>query len=213
MLKKILLTLIIILSGVSAFAGENFLNSLVIDNNDGVTSIILRSDDVAKLKREIESPDKIIINLKGIKQSPDITTLYKNTTKVNGLAIQSEKNNELKIYIEAPAIAKANVVFETPNSAPITVSSVVGEGRIAWSIISIALLLLIMRSAKNATPKKIIKPSINEIIKEREKAMYRNFQKEVKTLPSINYRLNSYSKHVLKGETIRSYENRMSTRV
>lgn len=213
MLKKILLTLIIILSGVSAFAGENFLNSLVIDNNDGVTSIILRSDDVAKLKREIESPDKIIINLKGIKQSPDITTLYKNTTKVNGLAIQSEKNNELKIYIEAPAIAKANVVFETPNSAPITVSSVVGEGRIAWSIISIALLLLIMRSAKNARPKKIIKPSINEIIKEREKAMYRNFQKEVKTLPSINYRLNSYSKHVLKGETIRSYENRMSTRV
>lgn len=213
MLKKILLTLIIILSGVSAFAGENFLNSLVIDNNDGVTSIILRSDDVAKLKREIESPDKIIINLKGIKQSPDITTLYKNTTKVNGLAIQSEKNNELKIYIEAPAIAKANVVFETPNSAPITVSSVVGEGRIAWSIISIALLLLIMRSARNARPKKIIKPSINEIIKEREKAMYRNFQKEVKTLPSINYRLNSYSKHVLKGETIRSYENRMSTRV
>ena len=70
-----------------------------------------------------------------------------------------------------------------------------------------------MRSAKNARPKKIIKPSINEIIKEREKAMYRNFQKEVKTLPSINYRLNSYSKHVLKGETIRSYENRMSTRV
>ena len=213
MLKKILLTLIIILSGVSAFAGENFLNSLVIDNNDGVTSIILRSDDVAKLKREIESPDKIIINLKGIKQSPDITTLYKNTTKVNGLAIQSEKNNELKIYIEAPAIAKANVVFETPNSAPITVSSVVGEGRIAWSIISIALLLLIMRSARNARPKKIIKPNINEIIKEREKAMYRNFQKEVKTLPSINYRLNSYSKHVLKGETIRSYENRMSKRV
>lgn len=213
MLKKILLTLIIILSGVSAFAGENFLNSLVIDNNDGVTSIILRSDDVAKLKREIESPDKIVINLKGIKQSPDITTLYKNTTKVNGLAIQSEKNNELKIYIEAPAIAKANVVFETPNSAPITVSSVVGEGRIVWSIISIMLLLMVMRSARNAKPKKVAKPNINEIIKEREKAMYRNFQKEVKTLPSINYRLKGYSKHVLKGETIRSYENRVSTRV
>ena len=172
MLKKILLTLIIIMSGVSAFAGENFLNSLVIDNNDGVTSIILRSDDVAKLKREIESPDKIVINLKGIKQSPDITTLYKNTTKIKGLAIQSEKNNELKIYIEAPAIAKANVVFETPNSAPITVSSVVGEGRVAWCIISIALLLMVMRSARNVRPKKAIKPNINEIIKEREKVFF-----------------------------------------
>lgn len=213
MLKKILLTLIIIMSGVSALAGENFLNSLIIDNNDGTTSIVLRSDNVAKLKRDIESPDKIVINLKGIKQSPDITTLYKNTTRVKGLAIQSEKNNELKIYIEAPGIAKANVVFETPNSAPITVSSVVGEGRIAWCIISIALLLMVMRTAKHSKPKKIVKPDINEIIKEREKAMYLNFQKEVKTLPSMNYRLKSYSKHVLKGETIRSYENRMSTRV
>lgn len=213
MFKKILLTLIIIMSGISAFAGENFLNSLVIDNNDGATSIVLRSDDVAKIRREIESPDKIVINLKGIKQSPDITTLYKNTTKVKGLAIQSEKNNELKIYVEAPGIAKANVVFETPNSAPITVSSVVSEGKIAWCIISIALLLLAMRSAKHAKPKKQAKPDINEIIKEREKAMYRNFQKEVRTLPSINYRLKSYSKHVLKGETIRSYENRMSTKI
>lgn len=213
MFKKILLTLIIIMSGICAFAGENFLNSLVIDNNDGATSIILRSDDVAKIRREVESPDKIVINLKGIKQSPDITTLYKNTTKVKGLAIQSEKNNELKIYVEAPGIAKANVVFETPNSAPITVSSVVSEGKVAWCIISIVLLLFVMRTAKHTKPKKQVKPDINEIIKEREKAMYRNFQKEVRTLPSMNYRLKSYSKHVLKGETIRSYENRMSTKI
>lgn len=213
MLKKFLLTLILILAGVSAYATDNFLNSVVVDNVDGETSIVLRADEIAKVKREIESPNKIVINLKGIKQSPDINTMYKNTTKVKGLAIQSEKNNELKIYIEAPEIAKANVVFDTPNSAPLTVSSVVSEGKVLWCIISICLLLMVMRSAKNAKPKVVIKPDINEVIKEREKALYRNFQKEVATMPSMNYKLKSYSKHVLKGETIRSYESRMTTKV
>ncbi len=213
MLKKFLLTLILILAGVSAYATDNFLNSVVVDNVDGETSIVLRADEIAKVKREIESPNKIVINLKGIKQSPDINTMYKNTTKVKGLAIQSEKNNELKIYIEAPEIAKANVVFDTPNSAPLTVSSVVSEGKVLWCIISICLLLMVMRSAKNAKPKVVTKPDINEVIKEREKALYRNFQKEVATMPSMNYKLKSYSKHVLKGETIRSYESRMTTKV
>ncbi len=213
MLKKLLLTLILILAGLSAFATDNFLNSVVIDNVDGETSVVLRSDEVAKVKREIESPNKIVINLKGIKQSPDINTMYKNTTRVKGLAIQSKKNNELKIYIEAPEIAKANIVFETPNSAPITVSSAVSEGKVLWCVVSIMLLLLVMKSARNARPKAPAKPDINEIIKEREKALYKNFQKEVSTMPSMNYRLKGYSKHVLKGETIRSYESRMTSRV
>lgn len=213
MFKKILLTLIFVLAGASAFSADNYLNSVVIDNVDGETSVVLRSDEVAKVKREIESPNKIVINLKGIKQSPDINTMYKNTTKVKGLAIQSEKNDELKIYIEAPEIAKANVVFETPNSAPLTVSSAVSEGKVLWCIISICLLLMVMRSAKNVKPKTPAKPDINEIIKERERALYQNFKKEVATMPSMNYRLKGYSKHVLKGETIRSYESRMTTRV
>ena len=213
MLKKFLLTLILILAGLSAFATDNFLNSVVIDNVDGETSVVLRSDEVAKVKREIESPNKIVINLKGIKQSPDINTMYKNTTRVKGLAIQSKKNNELKIYIEAPEIAKANIVFETPNSAPITVSSAVSEGKVLWCVVSIMLLLLVMKSARNARPKAPAKPDINEIIKEREKALYKNFQKEVSKMPSMNYRLKGYSKHVLKGETIRSYESRMTSRV
>ncbi len=214
MLKKILLTLIIIFSGLSAFAAENYLNSVVIDNNDGETSIVLRSDEVAKVKREIESPDRIVINLKGIKQSPDINTLYKNTTKVKGLAIQSEKNNELKIYIEAPNISKSKIVFETPNSSPIAVTSAVSEGKAVWCVISIMFLLLAMRSAKNVKPRKQINSDINEVIKEREKAMYRNCHSEISpSMPSMNYRLKAYSKHVLKGETIRSYESRMATKV
>lgn len=209
MLKKILLTLIL-LTGISAFAVDNTLNSVVISKEGEETSIVLRSDEVTKVKKDIESNNRIVLTLKGIAQSRDLNTVYKNTSDVNGLVIQSDNNNELKIYIDAPDISKANIVFETPNSAPITVTDGVSEERVIWSVVSIIILLAIMRYAKNVTFAEKPKKDINEIIKEREKALYRSFQKEVATLPSMNYKLKSYRKHVLKGETIRSYESRMA---
>ena len=209
MLKKILLTLIL-LTGISAFAIDNTLNSVVISKEGDETSIVLRSDEVTKVKKEVEGNNKVILTLKGITQSRNLNTVYKNRSDVNGLVIQSENNNELKIYIDAPDISKANIVFETPNSAPITVTDGISEERVIWSVVSVVLLLAIMRYAKNVVVAEKPQKDINEIIKEREKALYRNFQKEVATLPSINYKLKGYRKHVLKGETIRSYESRMT---
>lgn len=210
MLKKILLTLII-LTGMSAYAADNFLNSVVVSQDEGETSIILRSDEITKVKKEIESTDRVVLTLKGISQSPSFNTLYKNTADVFGLIVQNGGNNELKIYVEAPDISKANIIFETPNSAPVVVSDAIGEGKLIWSLISVALLFTVMYSAKKMVEKPPVLPDMNEIIKEREKAMFRNFQKEVATLPSMNYKLKSYRKHVLKGETIRSYESRMAS--
>ncbi len=205
MLKRIILILLITI-GLSANAAENFLNSVVIDNNDGQMSIVLRADKIVKVRKEIESPDKITLYLKGIEQSPDINTLYKNTSNVNGIGIQSNGNNDIKIYMDAKGISKANVVLETPNASPITVVNRANEEKAVWSIVSILILLCIMRSAK-----KQIKPKSNiELIKEREMALYRNFQKEIASMPSINYKLKSYKKHVLKGETLRHYNNAMT---
>ena len=208
MFKKILLTLIL-LTGVCAYASDNYLNSVIVSKTEDNTSIILRADEITKVKKEVVNPDRIIVTLKGITQAPSVDTLYKNISDVNGLVIQNEGNNEVKIYVDAPEISKADVVFETPDSAPITVINNVGEEKIVWSIISIAILLLIMRSAKNINTKPA-EPNIADFIKEREKALYKYFQKVVATIPSINYKLKGYRKHVLKGETIRSYESRMS---
>ena len=208
MFKKILLTLLL-LTGVCVYASDNYLNSVIVSKTEDNTSIILRADEITKVKKEVVNPDRIIVTLKGITQAPSVDTLYKNISDVNGLIIQNEGNNEVKIYVDAPEISKADIVFETPDSAPITVVNNIGEEKIVWSIISIAILLLVMRSAKNINTKPA-KHDIAELIKEREKTLYKNFQKEVATVPSINYKLKGYRKHVLKGETIRSYESRMS---
>ena len=203
MLKKILL-LLILLTGTMAHA--NYLNSVVISNNEGHSSIILRSDEVVKVKKEVTDANKVILTLKGISKSTDINTLYKNTSKVNGLVIQNEGNNDLKIYIDAPDISKADIVFETPDSAPVVLDNTVKNNRIIWTIISLLSLIFIMHRSKKEKPL----PSKSELIKEREKALYKNFQKEIASMPSMNYKLKSYRKHVLKGETIRSYESRMA---
>lgn len=197
MLKKIILTFLLLV-GLDVWAGENYLNSVVISNNEGKPSIILRSDDeITKASKRVEADDKIVITLKNITQSPSISTLYKNGTLVNGLVIQNEGNDELKIYIEAPDISKADIIFEKPDSTPVKANT--DKSKLIWSVISILLLLLLMR--RNV---KVDEPNINEIIIDREKALYQNFQKNI--TPSINYKLKGYRKHVLKGETIRSYE-------
>ncbi len=208
MLKNIL-TIFIILFGLSAFASDNFLNSVVIEEIDGVDSIVFRADSVAKINKESDGLDNLIITLKNVKQSQDTNTLYKNVSNIRGLIIQNF-GNDLKVFIEAPNISRANIIFETPNSAPIVVSDNVKEEKFIWSIVSILLLLAIMASAKNFANNEPKQKDIAEIIKEREKALYKNFQKEIATLPSMNYKLKSYRKHVLKGETIRSYESRLT---
>ncbi len=212
MLKRILL-LIALFTNLTVSAAENYLNSVVISKTEDETSVILRTDNVSKVKKEIITSDKIILNLKSVTQAANITTLYKNVSDVNGLVIQNQGNNSLKIYIEAPGISKANVVFETPDSAPYAVNELIGGERAGLCIASLIILLAIMRSAKNRVSKESQTPDINEINKEREKAMYRNFRKEIASVPNINYKLKSYRKHVLKGETIRAYENRLSAKV
>ena len=193
MLKKIILTLLI-MTGMSAYAADNFLNSVVIDNADGQTNVILRSDKLTKVRKEVESSDRIILYMSAIEQSPDINTLYKNATNVNGVAVQSLGNNDLKIYLDAKGISKANIVLETPDSSPITIVNRNNDEKVVWSIISLVILFAAMSSAK-----KQVKPkSHDELIKEREMALYRNFQKEVDLMPSMNYKLKSYKKHVLR---------------
>lgn len=208
MLKNLLLFLVLIF-GINVFAADNFLNSVVIEENDGNSSIVLRADSVSKIKKKSDGTDRLVLTLKDVKAAGDVNTIYKNIFGVDGLIIQSD-GNDLQIYIEAKDISKANIVFETPNSAPITVSNDASDGKFLLCLISALLVFLTVASAKNITNAEPQQKDITEIIKEREKALYKNFQKEVASLPSMNYKLKSYRKHVLKGETIRSYESRLS---
>lgn len=203
MIRKFIL-LLLLLTGLSSYAAENYLNSVIIEKKDESYNVVLRSDDVVKVKKRVETPNRIELKLKNITQSPDLNTLYKNTSEVNALVIQNDGSNGLALYIDAPSISKADIVFETPNSTPRKVNNIISNEQVLLYIFMMMLFLIMLRASQvNSAP---AQKDINEIIKEREIALYRDFKREIASIPSINYKLKSYRKHVLKGETIRSYE-------
>ena len=206
MLKKILLILTLF-TGLASFAQDNFLNSIIIDKNNNDTAIILRTDEIAGIKRKIESSDKVILTLKNVVKSPDLNTLYKNNASVSGIAVQDDRTNGLNIYIQAPDIAKANIIFETPDSSPVSVKTEANNQKSIWTMASILIFLLAVYSARKSSEKNAVK-DINVINKEREKALYRNFQKEIALMHDTNYKLKSYKKYVLDGGTLRNYEKK-----
>lgn len=208
MLKKLILilTLIVTFTVNTAQAGTNFLNSVVLEKGEDGYNIILRSDNTAKVKKSIQSADKIVLTLNGITTSNNINTLYKNTPDVNNIILDNSDSNILKIYIQAPDIAKANIVFETPNSAPIAVGDNFAHEKIIWSVISLLLLFMAMRSAKNINTGNPLYDLHQKALREREMEMYKNFKDELKRMPAMNYNINSrsYTTNVVRrNETIR----------
>ena len=211
MLKKLLLILTIMTTITMnfAFANSNFLNSVVLEKGDDGYNIILRSDNKAKVKKSFKSDDKITLTLNGITTSNDFNTMYKNTSEVNNIVVENTDANTVKIYIQAPDISKANIVFDTPNSAPIVVSDNFAAQKTIWTIISLGLLLIIMRSAKNIKTGNMLYDLHQQVIREREMEMYENFKQELKHKPKIydNSNLPLRNRELKKYETLRTKTN------
>ena len=165
MLKKILLILTLF-TGLASFAQDNFLNYIIIDKNNNDTAIILRTDEIAGIRRKIESSDKVILTLKNVVKSPDLNTLYKNNASVSGIAVQDDRTNGLNIYIQAPDIAKANIIFETPDSSPVSVKTEANNQKSIWTMASILIFLLAVYSARKSSEKNAVK-DINVINKKK----------------------------------------------
>ncbi|MFR1672641.1 MAG: hypothetical protein ACLSWI_06850 [Candidatus Gastranaerophilaceae bacterium] len=208
MLKRLILilTLIITFTANTVEAASNFLNSVLLEKNEDGYNIVLRADNTAKVKKSSQSTDKITLTIDGITTSNSFNTMYKDTSDINNIIVENADSNTLKIYIQAPDIAKANIIFDTPNSAPIPVGDTFAREKITWSIISIALMFMVMRSAKNINTGNPLYDLHQKVVREREMEMYKNFKAELKHKPSINYTKNnrSYTTNVVRrNETIR----------
>jgi|GEM_PF-755985 len=214
MQKKLITSFIIIFTftALSAFAATNYLNSVVLEKKDNNYNIILRSDNQAKVRKIVQSSDRIILSLKGIDAANTLSTLYKDTSDVNSLVVENTGNNELRIYIQAPEISKANIVFETPASAPMAVDANSTFKNVIWSFLILAFIVIIAKSTRMLN-KYEKNTDINRSIKDREVEMYKNFKREMAVMqnmkPNINYKIrkSAYtSNSIRKAETIRNYQ-------
>lgn len=216
-MKKLLLTMLTILFATfsSAFAADNFLNTVVLEGTGNSYNIILRSDAVASVRRVVENSNKIVLDIKGLTSSDNMSTVYKNTSAANGVIVENVGSNAIRIYVQGKNISSANIIFDTPASAPIVVTDKVSKNTICWSILAgIALCFMFAKSREiKVDPRDKVKEAVQKNMRDREIAMYRNYRRELLTIPSIDYKVKNprMKQAIRRADTIRHLQ-RVSNR-
>lgn len=112
-IKKIFLICAICLLGSRAFAADNVLQAIQVDGVKDSYNIVLRSDDVAELKKTVQAPNKMVLSLKGIRASKTINTIYNNTSSVDSVVVEPTGEDSVNILIQAANVANAGIHFDT----------------------------------------------------------------------------------------------------
>ncbi len=208
-MKKILLTIVTMLFMVTSAlaANDNFLNAVVLEGTDSGYNIILRSDAVASVKRVVENSNKIVLDIKGLTSSDDISTVYKNTSSANGVIVENIGNNSIRVQVQGKNISSANVIFDTPASAPIVVTDKVSKRTVGWSATALVLLCFIFAKSRDikVDTRAKVREAVQKNMRDREIAMYKNYRREMLTIPSIDYKIKNprLKKVIRRADTIR----------
>lgn len=192
---RLVLTLLIVLGTFApmSFGAQNFLNSVVFEQNEGQYNIVLRSDTPAKVRKTTQGSDKVTLTLKGISPAGNINTIYKNVSGVNPLVVENINENEFKLHIQAPNAASANIIFNTPDSAPIFVGERFGHEKMNWTLTVLTLAGIVLYSTNRRTRKVCQRRELRD----REIEFYKA------KLPSMNYKPGyKYAMNTIKKETI-----------
>ena len=192
---RLVVTLLLVLGMLApmSLAADNFLNSVVFENTEGQYNIVLRSDSTAKVKRTIQANDKITLTLKGISSANNINTIYKNVNGISPLVVENTDKNELKLHIQGPNVASANIIFNTPDSAPIFVGERFGHEKMSWTLTVLTLASIVLYSTNRRTRKVCQRRELRD----REIEFYKA------KLPSMNYKPTyKYAMNTIKKETI-----------
>ena len=207
MRKLILIITIFLVTAISAFASDNFLNTVVLEGTDNGYNVILRSDNIASVKRTVDGTGKLTLDIKGVSAGNNLTTMYKNTSNANSVIVEDSGANSVRVHINGENVANANVIFDTPASSPVVVTDSISKNTILWSIAAFIALSSIFLMSKNIKddPHADIVDAIQKNMRDREIEMYKNYRKELLTVPSIDYKIRNprVKEAIRRADTIR----------
>lgn len=207
MRKLILIITIFLVTAISAFASDNFLNTVVLEETDNGYNVILRSDNIASVKRTVDGTGKLTLDIKGVSAGNNLTTMYKNTSNANSVIVEDSGANSVRVHINGENVANANVIFDTPASSPVVVTDSISKNTILWSIAAFIALSSIFLMSKNIKddPHADIVDAIQKNMRDREIEMYKNYRKELLTIPSIDYKIRNprVKEAIRRADTIR----------
>ena len=198
-----------------AFAADNSLNAVILEETPKGYNVVLRSDRVAPVKKVVKSNGVLNIDLKNISTALNLDTKYINTKNVNNMIVENLPNNMVKIFIQAEGIENADIIFDTPASTPVVVSDNLSNKQIGW-IAAAFLLICFMAGSFKKSVEADEKISLHNDLTEREIKLYRELKSDILTDAEIDNRLRKHlaakrsAKMNFQGVTIRSLQKTAS---
>lgn len=119
-MKKALLFLgILVFSALNVYAEENVLQTIEIVPVKDTYNIVLVADKAVDVKKSVQAPNKINIELKGIRASRTLNTVYNNVSNVDTVMVEPQGSG-INIFFQAENAQGASVSFDSmaPAAAP-----------------------------------------------------------------------------------------------
>ena len=167
-------------TNLAANAANNHLHTITLEKNNTGYNIILGTDKLAKVTKKTPTDNEIELELKGITSSDTVNALYKGTNNIDGLVIENNGNNKLKIHIDAENIKNSTIMMEPIDGAPTIVGETVPVEKILWTIFVLSLFAVILKISKDISEEDE-KVLIKKDIKDREIELYKKYRSEVLT--------------------------------
>ena len=120
-MKKTLLFFGLVMSMLTVCAEENVLQTIEIIPVKDTYNIVLTADRSVDVKKTVQAPNKITLDMKGIRASKTLNTVYNNASNVDTVMVEPNGNG-ISLFFQAENASGASVSFDSiaPIVAPKT---------------------------------------------------------------------------------------------
>ena len=113
-MRKVLLVLLVSLfMTMSVMASDNVLQSVQIEQAGDSFNIVLVADSSVSFKKTVQAPNRILLSLKGIRASKNLSTVYKNVSNVDNIIVEPFGVDGLNIMFQADNASNSTVTFDS----------------------------------------------------------------------------------------------------
>ena len=111
-MKRTLLFLGMLLSMISVCAEDNVLQSIEIVPVKDTYNIVLVADKAVDVKKTVKAPNQVTLDLKDIRASKTLNTVYNNVSNVDTVMVEPQGNG-LSIFFQAENAAGTSITFDS----------------------------------------------------------------------------------------------------
>ena len=111
-MKRALLFLGLILSMLTVCADDNVLQTIEIVPVKDTYNIVLTADHSVDVKKTIQAENKITLNMKGIRASKSLNTIYNNVSNVDTVMVENTSNG-VSIFFQAENAQASSISFDS----------------------------------------------------------------------------------------------------